>query len=217
MKIAILGGTGQEGQGLALRWAAAGHEIVIGSRQAAKAERIAAELNEKLGRPAVTGLGNGQAAAAGEIAVLTVPYAAHGATLAAVTPALQGKILIDVTVPLDPENTRRVSQPEGGSAAQEAEALLGPAVRVVGAFHNISHTHLQHLDRPIDSDVLVCGNDREAKQLVIALAAEAGMRAIDAGPIENSAVAEGLTSVLINVNVQHKVKGAGIRITGLPD
>jgi NADPH-dependent F420 reductase len=214
--IAILGGTGKEGTGLALRWAKAGLRVLIGSRDPAKAERVAAELNAKLGREAIKGLGNLDAAAQGEIVVLTVPYAAHLSTLAQVKEALAGKVLVDVTVPLDPENVRRVKLPPAGSAAQEAQQFLGEGVRVVSAFQNISETLLHDAEGPIDCDVLVCGNDKEAKRTVIRLAELAGMRAFDGGPVENSAAAEALTSVLIHLNIRYKVRGAGIRFTRVP-
>lgn len=216
MRIAILGGTGKEGSGLALRWAHAGHGVVIGSRERAKAERVAAELNAVLDRDAITGWENLRAVEQGEIAVLTVPYAAHAATLETVRKALAGKVLVDVTVPLDPANVRRVKLPPAGSAAVEAQQLLGPEVRVVAAFHNVSAEHLKKLGDPIDCDVLVCSDDRSAKEIVIGLAADAGMRAFDAGALANAAVPEGLTSVLININARFKIKDAGIRITGIP-
>jgi len=214
--IAIIGGTGHEGSGLALRWAAAGLDVIIGSRQADKAERAAAQINARLGRPAARGLENAAAAAAAPLAVLTVPYSAHADTLTAIRDAVQGKVLIDVTVPLRPPKVSRVWIPPGRSAAEEAQALLGSEVRVVCAFQNISAEHLGDLDHKIDSDVLVCGDDAQAKALALELAARAGMRGIDAGPLQNAVVVEGLTAILIGVNVRYKVKGAGIRITGLP-
>lgn len=214
--IAILGGTGKEGSGLALRWAKAGARVLIGSRDPAKAERVAAELNARLGQDAIKGLGNREAAAQGDIVVLTVPYAAHLTTLAQVKDVLAGKVLVDVTVPLDPENVRRVKLPPAGSATQEAQQFLGESVRVVSAFQNISESLLHDPLAPIECDVLVCGNDREAKRAAIRLAELAGMRAFDGGPIENSVAAEALTSVLINLNIRYKVHGAGIRFTRLP-
>ncbi len=216
LEIAVLGGTGKEGSGLALRWAKAGHKIIIGSREAEKARRVAAELNQTLGRQVVCGMTNQEAAAQAEVVVLTVPYAAHAATLESVKDAVQGKVLIDVTVPLDPQNVRRVRMPPAGSASVEAQQLLGEGIKVVAAFQNISAEHLHALDHAIECDVLVCGNDKEAKKLVIELAQAAGMTAWDAGPIENAIVVEGLTSVLIGLNIKHKVKASGIRITGIP-
>ena len=215
-RIAVIGGTGKEGKGLALRWANAGYEVIIGSRDAARAAIAANELNATLGKTKASGLGNADAARAADIVVLSVPYEAHAATLDAIADATQGKILIDVTAPLDPENKRKVWQVPEGSAAQAAQLRLGPNARVVAAFQNISYTHLSNLHEELGCDVLVCGNDKEAKKQVIELAKAAGMAAFDAGPIENAVVAEGLTAVLININIAFKIKNAGIRITGIP-
>lgn len=214
--IAVIGGTGHEGSGLALRWAAAGLDVIIGSRQATRAEQAAAQINDRLGRSAARGMENATAAAAAHTVVLTVPYSAHADTLTAIRDAVQGKVLVDVTVPLRPPKVSRVWIPEGRSASEEAQALLGPGVRVVCAFQNISAEHLQDLDHTIDSDVLVCGDDAQAKAAAMELAARAGMRGIDAGPLQNAVVVEGLTAVLIGINLRYKVKGAGVRITGLP-
>lgn len=213
--IAILGGTGHEGAGLGLRWAKAGHTVLIGSRTAEKAQAAAAELNAQLSLTTVQGHDNVTAAQQAELIVLTVPYAAHAATITSVRDAAQGKIFIDVTVPLVPPKVSRVQLPAGGSASQEAQALLGPAVRVVTAFQNISAEHLKDAEHPIECDVLVCGDDKEAKAIVIQLAQDAGMTAWDAGPLANAVVPEALTSVLIGLNARHKVKSAGLRITGI--
>jgi len=214
--IAVLGGTGNEGPGLARQWAKSGrYRVIIGSRQADKAERVAAELNEQLGQNLLEGMANEDAARAAELCVLTVPYSAQGPTLTALREVLQGKILVDVTVPLKPPKVSHVYVPPGGSAGQEAQATLGEGVRVVSAFQNISATHLAEGHDPIDCDVLICGDDKGAKAEVIALAEAAGMRGIDAGPLQNAVVVEGLTAVLIGINVRHKVKGAGIKITGI--
>ena len=215
-KIAVLGGTGKEGSGLALRWAAAGYDVIIGSREADKAQRAAADLNRTLGQEAVRGMTNREAAAQADIVVMTVPYAAHAATIESVKDVVQGKVFVDVTVPLDPSNVRRAKMPPAGSASVEAQQLLGEGVKVVAAFQNISAEHLKSLDHEIECDVLVCGNDKDAKKLVIGLGQAACMTAWDAGPIENAMVVEGLTSVLINLNIKHKVKASGIRITGIP-
>jgi 8-hydroxy-5-deazaflavin:NADPH oxidoreductase len=214
--VAVLGGTGKEGSGLALRWAKAGLRVLIGSRDPAKAERVAAELNAQLGQEAIKGLENREAAAQADMVVLTVPYAAHLPTLTQVKDVLMGKVLVDVTVPLDTENVRRVKLPAAGSATQEAQQFLGEGVRVVSAFQNISESLLHDPLAPIECDVLVCGNDREAKRATIRLAEMAGIRAFDGGAIENSVVAEALTSVLINLNIRYKVQGTGIRFTRLP-
>ena len=216
LKIAVLGGTGKEGSGLALRWAAAGYDVTLGSRELDKAGRAAAELNATLGQNSVRGMVNRDAASQAEIVVMTVPYAAHTSTLESVRDVVQGKVFVDVTVPLDPANVRRVKMPAAGSASAEAQQLLGDAVRVVAAFQNISAEHLKSLEREIECDVLVCGNDKDAKRQIIELAQAAHIQAWDAGPIENAQVVEGMTSVLINLNIKHKVKAAGIRITGIP-
>jgi NADPH-dependent F420 reductase len=214
--VAVIGGTGNEGPGLALRWAKSGqYHVIIGSRQQEKAERVAAELNARLGRDLIRGMVNPNAAAAADLAVLTVPYSAHLPTLESIQAGLTGKILIDVTVPLQPPKVSYVNIPPGGSATAEAQALLGNEVRVVAAFQNVGAAHLDDPDRPIDCDVLVCGDDKEAKAEAIALAEAAGMRGLDAGPLQNAVVVEGLTAMLIGINIRYKVKGSGIRITGL--
>jgi NADPH-dependent F420 reductase len=215
-KIAVLGGTGKEGAGLALRWANAGHRVVIGSRAPERAAQAAAAINARVGAERAEGLSNADAAAAGEIVVLTVPFAAQLATLQEVHPALAGKILIDATVPLVPPQVGRAQLPDGGSAVLAAQKMLGAGVRVVSAFQNVAAELLADLDRAIDCDVLVCGDDRQARAQVIALARAAGMRAWHAGPLANSVVAEALTSVLITINRQYKVSHSGIAITGLP-
>jgi NADPH-dependent F420 reductase len=215
-KIAVLGGTGKEGSGLALRWANAGHHVIIGSRARERAQQTAVTINARIGADRAEGVDNLAAAQKGDIVVLTVPYAAQLATLGEVRLALAGKILIDVTVPLVPPQVGRVQLPEGDSAVVKAQAMLGAAVRVVSAFQNVSAELLAELGHAIDCDVLVCGDDREARAQVIALAEDAGIRAVHAGPLANSVVAEALTSVLITINRQYKVKHSGIVITGLP-
>jgi NADPH-dependent F420 reductase len=189
--------------------------VIVGSRQAEKAERVASELNERLGETLIQGLVNADAVRAADLCVLTVPYSAHGATLSGLREALQGKILIDVTVPLKPPKVSWVNLPPGGSAGQEAQAILGDGVRVVSAFQNVGAHHLAEDHERVDCDVLVCGDNKEAKAEAIALAEAAGMRGIDAGPLQNAVVVEGLTSVLIGINIRHKVPGAGIKITGI--
>ncbi|AMK17803.1 MULTISPECIES: NADPH-dependent F420 reductase [Sphingobium] len=213
--IAVLGGTGKEGGGLALRWASKGHKVIIGSRTAERAQESAAQMNEVLGRGDVTGAANADAAAQAEIVVLAVPYAAQQSTVKDVESALAGKILIDVTVPLVPPKVSRVQLPNGGSAVEAVQKMLGDGVRVVSAFQNISAHHLTKLDADLECDVLVCADDPEAADLVVALAEEIGLRAWNAGPLCNSVVAEGLTSVLIALNRKYKVPGSGIRITGV--
>jgi 8-hydroxy-5-deazaflavin:NADPH oxidoreductase len=216
VKIAILGGTGEQGPGLALRLAMAGEEVIIGSRSQERAEKVAAELNAELGRALIHGLENPQAAEAAEIVVLTVPYTAHLSTLESVKAQVQGKIFIDVSVPLDPDNPRRMKMPPAGSATEEAQAFFGPETKVVAAFQNVSAHLLRDPHHAIDCDVLVCGNDAEAKKAVMGLVAKMGLQAYDVGPAESARVTEGLTSILIRLNIRYKVKGSGIRLTGLP-
>lgn len=213
--IAIIGGTGAEGSGLAFRLAHAGYPVIIGSRDAAKAEGAAAELNAALGGGTIRGMASAAAAEAAAIALLTVPYAAQQATALDLKVHLRGKILIDATVPLVPPRVGRVQLPEGGSAVAKLQELLGAEVKVVAAFQNVSAHHLKDLDHPIDCDVLVCADDVGAAETAIALAKAIGLAAYYAGPVANSAAVEALTSVLITINRRHKVAGSGIRITGL--
>lgn len=213
--IALLGGTGKEGKGLAYRWAKAGYKVIIGSRTAEKAQAAAAELSERLGgHAAIEGMENLPAAQKADIVVLTVPYAAHRETLLAVREALQGKILIDVTVPLVPPKVTKVQMPPAGSAAQEAVEILGEGTQVVDAFQNISYEHLMH-DDEVPCDVLVTGTSKAAREQALKLVEAAGLTGWDAGPIENSVVVEGLTSILIHINKQYGTSHAGIRITGV--
>lgn len=217
-RIAILGGTGDLGTGLARRWAQAGYEIVIGSRTIDKAEAAAQSLRSVMRERgvdsvAVEAMTNIDAAAAGDLAVLTVPFAHQASTLESVAPALEGKILIDVTVPLLPPKVGTVQLPEAGSAGQLAQQLLGDGVRVVSAFQNVAAYHLQE-GHELSCDVLVAGNDKDARELVVGLVESAGMRGFHAGPIANAAAAEALTSVLIQINRRYKCH-AGISITGI--
>lgn len=216
MTIAVLGGTGKEGSGLVLRWAHCGYRVLIGSRDAERAQAKADEINGMLNAALVRGLANAEAAAQADIVVLSVPYAGHRDTLASVRDELQGKILIDLTVPLQPPAVRTVYVPEGKSAALEAQAIVGEGVRVVAAFQNVSASHLQKLDYPVNTDVLVCGDDEDAKQEVFKLVEGIeGMRPIDAGPLANAVAVEALTPVLLYINKRYKVQGAGIRIMGV--
>ncbi|PJF36632.1 MAG: NADPH-dependent F420 reductase [Candidatus Thermofonsia Clade 1 bacterium] len=212
--LAVIGGTGKEGAALALRWAHKGYPVIIGSRDPERAAQKAAELNTALGKQAIHGLANADAAAAAQIIVLSVPYTAHAETIAAIKAAAQGKLFIDVTVPINPADYRTVHVPEGKSACVEAQAMLGESVKVVAAFQNVSAVHLKKLDHSVDCDVLVCGDDEAAKAQTIALIEAIGMRGIDAGPLMNAVAVEALTPVLLYINGRYKVKGAGIRITG---
>ena len=214
--IALLGGTGDLGTGLAIRWAKAGHSIIIGSRTQEKAEKAVADLKAISPDTDATPLGNVEAAAAGDIVVLTVPAEHQVSTLESVKAGLNGKILIDVTVPLVPPKVGTVQLPEEGSAGQRAQACLGPDVMVVTAFQNIA-AHLLQQDVKIECDVLVCGNKKAARQTVIDLAEQAGMTAWHAGPVANSAAAEALTSILIQINRQGGISHSGIKIIGQED
>ncbi|MDQ7034173.1 MAG: NADPH-dependent F420 reductase [Anaerolineae bacterium] len=213
--IAMLGGTGKEGSALAMRWALNGYKVIIGSRRQEKAETVAGELNHEMGGDYVTGLDNASAAAAAEIVVSQCPLRGTPLTLEAVIEQIQGKILVDVTVPLKPPKVAIVNVPEGLSAAQEAQAFVGDDVRVVSAFQNVSYVKLRDPKANVACDVLITGNDKAAKQDVIALVEAAGMRGIDAGSLANAIVAEALTSVLVYINKQYKIKHAGIHITGI--
>lgn len=207
-KIAIIGGTGKLGAALAGRWAKAGLPIIIGSRDAAAARQAAASL----GHGAI-GMANEAAAAAGEIIVLTVPFAGQTATVTAIAPHVRGKIVVDTTVPLMPPKVMLVQLPPEGSAALIAQAILGAGATVVSAFHNVA-AHRLATDESIACDILVFGNDKAARAEVIALAAHAGLRGLHAGALANAAAAEALTSVLIFLNRAYQVDGAGIQITG---
>lgn len=215
MKIAILGGTGDEGFGLGYRWAAAGHEIVIGSRKAEKGAKAAVDMKERLPEGNISGTDNLSASQQAELVVLSVPYWAQESTLETVKSALEGKILLTVVAPTG-EKAARVHRLESGlSAAEEAQNQLGEATRVVAAFQNIGAHHLLDLEHEMDCDVLVCGAKKADKQVAIQLCKDAGLRGVNAGALQNARAAEALTAVLIAINIIHKVKSAGIRITGL--
>ena len=213
--IAILGGTGKEGKGLAYRWSKAGYRVIIGSRSVERAQAAAQEVSSMPGAGKVSSMDNLSAALDAEVVVITVPYGAHSETLKAVREALQGKLLIDVTVPLMPPKVTRVQMPSAGSAAMEARQILGEAVEVADAFQNISHEHFLG-EHEIDCDVLVTGTSKDARARTIKLVEDAGLIGWDAGPLENSMVVEGLTSLLIHINRHYGSTCAGIRITGIP-
>lgn len=213
--IGILGGTGKEGKGLAYRWAKAGFSVIIGSRQMEKAKAAVDEILVILPEGcSIEGMTNEMAAEAADIVVLTVPYSVHKPMLEAIKEYVQGKIFIDVTVPLVPPKVTKVQMPEAGSASLEAQKILGEQVFVVSAFQNISYEHLLG-NQSVDCDVLVCGSGKTARTVVLELVKAAGLKGWDAGVLENSVVVEGLTSILININKQYGVSSAGIRITGV--
>ena len=215
MRIGLIGGTGREGRGLALRWARAGHHVAIGSRDPAKAQARADELSALV--PAAFSAGdNAWACQDAEIVLLSVPYEGHGETLKTLKPHLAGRILIDITVPLKPPKVSEVQLPAGLSAALEAQAILGAETKVIAALHHVSSAHLADPDHAIECDVLVAGDDLDAKNKVIALVADLGTRGFDAGKLVNSIALESITPILININKRYKSPGAGIRLTNIP-
>jgi NADPH-dependent F420 reductase len=214
MNIAIVGGTGKEGQGMAARWAKAGHRVHIGSRDRERAQAAAAELSQRCGAD-VTGGDNEWAVQQADVVVLSVPYAAHASTLQSLSNALRGKVLVDITVPLKPPAVRRVTLPPGNAAALEAQALLGAETKVVAALHHVSAVHLADLEHAIDCDVLACSDHPDALATVLSLIESLGTRAFDAGPLANAVALESLTPVLLHLNRRYKSPGAGIRFTGV--
>ena len=212
--VAMIGGTGPLGSGLARRLALAGYPIVIGSRSADKAQATAARLAAAVGSARVRGADNVHAARDADLVCLTVPWASQAAILDEIAAELAGKLLIDTTVPLVPPKVARVQLPPEQSAALAAQKRLGARVRVVSAFHNVAAQKL-HGDAPIDCDVLVFGDDKADREIVVGLAKAMGLAAVHAGPLANSVAAEALTSVLIGINRSYRVDGAGVRITGI--
>ncbi|MBU6378244.1 MAG: NADPH-dependent F420 reductase [Gammaproteobacteria bacterium] len=210
--IAIIGGTGELGSAIARRLAKAGHEVILGSRDPARATAVAAELSKTIGC-ALAGAANAEAAARGSIVIVTVPFASQDATLREIAAGVAGKIVVDTTVPLVPPKVMRVQLPAEGSAAQRAQGVLGSGVRVVSAFHNVA-AHKLATDAVVDCDVLVFGDDKTAREAVIRLVEACGLRGLHAGVLANSAAAEALTSILIFLNKHYSVDGAGLRITG---
>lgn len=211
--IALLGGTGKEGSGLALRWAYNGYPILIGSRQIEKAEATAAEINQTLGKEVVRGLDNDQAARLADISILTVVQSAHQPALEGLRDALQGKILVDATARVDFRDPHPPAPPAAGEIAQQ---ILGPGVRVVAALQTVPAHALKHnLGQPLNFDVLVCADDVDAAQQVMQLIEGADMSAYYAGKLDNSVVVEGVTSLLISMNKYYKTKTASIRVTGI--
>jgi NADPH-dependent F420 reductase len=215
--VAVVGGTGALGRGIALRLGRAGYRVIIGTRDVAKGAQTAGDLNAALGAAVVECADNIDAAERAGIVVLTVPYAAQRPTVESLRSALDGKILIDTTVPLQPPRVSVVQLPPEGSAVAAIQRLLGDKVRVVSALQNVAANKLQQLGVDIDCDVLVCADDAAARKFALEMIARMGLRGLDAGPISNSAAAEALTSVLIFLNRKYKVAGSAIRITGLND
>ena len=220
--IAVIGGTGDQGFGLVLRWAKAGEHVIIGSRQQQKAEDAAKKANGILsGASIVSGMENPKAAAAADIIVMSVPFAAHVDMIKSVHDSIRpDDVFIDVVVPLSTAVGGSASTALAvweGSAAQQAARLLPPHTKIASAFHNVVAEALQRIDREVNSDVIVCGDSLETRKVAMELAAKIpGVQAIDGGRLENSRIVEQITALLIGINIRYKVSDAGIRITGLP-
>ncbi len=216
-KIAIIGGTGKEGKGLAYRWVRAGYEVCIGSRSIDKAKNACNAVEEMIPDGTsikLKGLENTDAASWADIVVLTIPYAFHREMIMKIKPFVQGKVIVDVTVPLVPPKVSVIQIPEEGSVAIRTQNLLGENVKVISAFQNISFELLLK-EEPIACDVLMCGSDKQTRELGMQLVKAAGLDVWDAGPLENAIIAEGLTSILIRINKKYKTHSAGIKITGI--
>ena len=225
MRIGIVGGTGKEGVGLGLRWVQAGHEVIIGSRDPERARAKAAELAAAVsasppsplrGEGRVTGRSNRDAAADADVVVLTVPATGLAATLPELREACRGKVVVSTVVPLTFGGGRLFTPPPQGSAAEEAQEILGAEARVVAAFHHIAAHELAAGDHAIECDLLLCGGDAAAKKLVTDLGTSMGLRSVDVGPLTNAGPLEGITAVLATINRRYKLKNSGIKISGLP-
>jgi 8-hydroxy-5-deazaflavin:NADPH oxidoreductase len=214
MNVAILGGTGKEGAGLAGRWARAGHAIIIGSRDAERARAKAAELRQVTGKSDISGQSNAEAAQRGTVVVLALPAQGLASTLPEVRAGCRDKVVISTVVPLTFGGGRLFTPPPAGSSAEEAQALL-PEARVVAAFHHVAAHELSASEQAIECDLLLCGGDGEAKQVVVDLATSMGLRSVDVGPLTNAGPLEGITAVLATINRRYKLKNSGLKITGL--
>jgi len=222
-KIAVIGGTGDEGYGLALRWARHGHEVIVGSRDADKAKAAASKIQSTIGGSSrVSGLVNQDAASKADVVVVTVPFGALADTIKSLKTSIKpGQIVVNVTVPLETAvggSATRTVQVWDGSAGEFTARFLPKGTKLVSAFNNISAESLNDLSKQVDCDVLVCGDDADAKKVVLDLAkAIPGVRGVDAGPLSNSRTVEQLTAFLVSMNIRYGVKSAGLRITGLPN
>lgn len=214
--IGVIGGTGDLGRGLCLRSAAAGYSVILGSRSAENAANTTLELTQQAKRTSITGADYAEAAKRADIILLAIPYAAHAATLEKIKPYCDGKLVVDATVPLKPPKVMRVQLPEEGTAAEQTQRFLGHNVKVTAAFHSVAAAKLSDLNADPDCDILVFGDDPEARESVISLARAMGLKAWHAGPLANAVIGEALTSTLIFINKKYKINGAGIRITGKP-
>jgi len=215
MRIGIVGGTGKEGTGLGTRWALAGHEVFIGSRDPERARGRAAELCARAPGARARGMSNLEAVGAADVVVLTVPASGLRTTLPELREACRGKVVISTVVPLTFGGGRLFTPPAQGSSAEEVQEILGPEARVVGAFHHIAAHELEADDHPLDCDLLLCGGDAAGKALVTELGASMGLRAVDVGALTNAGPLEGITAVLATINRRYKLKNSGIKITGL--
>ena len=215
MRIGIIGGTGKEGAGLAVRWAQSGHDVTIGSRDALRARAKAAELSGLAGRT-IGGMANRDTAVAADVVVLALPAVGLETTLGELKDACRGKVVISTVVPLSFGGGRLFTPPPHGSSAEEAQALLGPDARVVAAFHHIAAHELSAAGHDIECDLLLCGGDADAKKAVSELGSGMGLRAVDVGALTNAGPLEGITAVLATINRRYKLKNSGIKITGLP-
>jgi NADPH-dependent F420 reductase len=214
VNIAILGGTGKEGAGLAMRWAQAGHSIIIGSRDAERARAKAAEMCAASNTKTISGESNAEAARLGEIVVVALPATGLGATLPETREGCRGKVVVSTVVPLTFGGPRLFTPPAIGSSAEEVQSLL-PEARVVAAFHHIAAHELADTEHPIECDLLLCGQDASAKETVSQLGRSLGLRPIDVGALTNAGPLEGITAVLATINRRYKLKNSGIKITGL--
>ena len=215
MRIGIIGGTGKEGAGLAVRWAQSGHDVTIGSRDALRARAKATELSGLAGRT-IGGMANRDTAVAADVVVLALPAVGLETTLGELKDACRGKVVISTVVPLAFGGGRLFTPPPHGSSAEEAQALLGPDARVVAAFHHIAAHELSAAGHDIECDLLLCGGDADAKKAVSELGSGMGLRAVDVGALTNAGPLEGITAVLATINRRYKLKNSGIKITGLP-
>ena len=215
MIVAILGGTGKEGTGLALRWARAGHAILVGSRSADRARERAAEMARLVPGARLEGRTNDAACQDAELVVVAVPHAGHRVLLTELSGRLAGRVVLETVVPLDFAGPRLYAPPAEGSAAEEARAVLGPGTPIVAGLHALAAHELASLDHALDADVLVCGDEPPAKATAMRLIADLGVRPLDAGPLSMAAVLEGLTAVMVRLNRRYRSKAAALKITGL--
>jgi 8-hydroxy-5-deazaflavin:NADPH oxidoreductase len=215
MRIAIVGGTGKEGAGLGARWALAGHDIIIGSRDPERAKTKAADLRARTDKIAIVGESNREAAELGDVVILALPSNGLAATLPELREPCRGKTVVSTVVPLTFGGGRLFTPPPAGSSAEEAQALLGNTAKVVAAFHHIAAHELAETEHSIDCDLLICGGDADAKRLVTELGTSLGLRVLDVGALSNAGPLEGITAVLATINRRYKLKGSGIKITGV--